>query len=54
MLSTVDFMMVVSNGNSFSPMAEDTVPRHRGGVIHGGDNQLAATQVLERALHGAF
>ena len=35
-------------------MAEDTVPRHGGGVIHCGDNQFAATQVLERALHGAF
>jgi hypothetical protein len=35
-------------------MAEDTVPRHGGSVIPGGDNQFAVTQVLERALHGAF
>jgi hypothetical protein len=35
-------------------MAKDTVLRYGSGVIAGGDNQFAAAQVLERALHGAL
>ena len=35
-------------------MAKDTVLRHGGGVIAGGDNQFAPAQVLERGLDCAL
>ena len=46
----------MENGNemSFAPVPQNAMSRNSGGVIARGDDQLAATQVLERALHGTF
>jgi hypothetical protein len=54
MLSTVVFMMIVSNGQSFSPMAQELVPRNRGGVRRCGNDQLSPAQVRECGLHGTL
>src|SRR5438093_10445980 len=54
MLATVVFMMIVSNGNSFSPMAQEWVARNRGGVRRCGDDQLAPAQVCKCGLHGTL